>query len=208
LGYFLLSGGFSQFRCTLGSRELQRLSLTERHIMTIPKIEITKQLNHSSEGEFSHTERKEFGFDFPTRVDITVDGTYANCWFSADQELYEKEDQDSHWERKVVTPELRRAHLDLDGLTVRLRHIAAERLATDIVKDVLELKAKEIIDTPDFPCGKDSDDLYMDGAGFVAELLHEVVSYIKTLKEAGLAVDDLTDQLYDAYDVVKEKESV
>jgi len=176
--------------------------------MTVSKVEINKTINHGEDGEFTHTERKEFGFDFPTNVDIAVEGTHGASWFSNDQELFEREDESSRWERVTVTPELRRAHLDFGGLTIRLRHIAVERVATDIVKDVLKLKAKEIIDTPDFPCGKNSDDIYMDGAGFVAELLHEVISYVQTLQEAGLAVDDLTDQLYDAYDVVKEKESV
>tara|TARA_Y100000401_G_scaffold65412_1_gene52123 strand:+ start:79 stop:615 length:537 start_codon:yes stop_codon:yes gene_type:complete len=171
--------------------------------MTITKVEIVKTANREQEG-MEISERTEFAYSFPSRVDVTVDGTYASSWLSDDQELYEKEDVDSLWERVIVTPELRRAHIDIGGITIRTRHKAAEYLASELVKDILTLKAKEIIDTPDFPCGKDSDDIYMEGAGFVAELLHEVVSYVKALQEAGLRVDDLLDQLFDAHDVVKE----
>ena len=67
---------------------------------------------------------------------------------------------------------------------------------------ILAFKADEIIDTPEFPCGKDSDDLYMDGAGVIAEVLHCVSKYITTLQEENVDVTDLVDQCHTLFDNV------
>ena len=176
-----------------------------KSFIDIEQVEIIKRVVDEDADGFEHSERKEWKFDHMSQVDVELTGTQSNSvWFSGDQELFAREDADAGWRRGVVLPELRRACVSLGMLTVRTNHKTAENMVLDGLGRLLDFKADEIIDTPDFPSGKDSDDIYMDGAGVVAEVLHHVTKYIKTLQEAGLAVDDLIDQLYDAHDVVKE----
>ena len=178
-------------------------------MIDIEQVEIIKRVVDEDADGFEHSERKEWKFDHMSQVDVELTGTQGNSvWFNGDQELFAREDADAGWRRGIVLPELRRAHVSLGMLTVRTNHKTVENMLLDGLARLLDFKADEIIDTPEFPCGRDSNDLHMEGAGIVAEVLHCVTKYINTLQEAGLAVDDLIDQLYDAHDVVKEKESV
>ena len=170
--------------------------------MIIEKVEITNQVVHDNDG-FEHTERREWKFDRPSQLDIELAGTQANnVWFSSDQELYERDSADGRWERGVVLPELRRATLSLGMAYIRTNHKTIENLTLDGLAKILAFKADEIIDTPEFPSGKDSDCLYMEGAGIVAEVLHCVTKYINTLQEANVNVDDLVDQAHTLYENV------
>ena len=173
--------------------------------MIIEKAEITNQVVHKNDGNvtFDHTERSEWKFDRPTQLDIELAGTQMNSvWFSPNQELFEREDLDSGWERGVVLPELRRATLSLGMTYIATNHKTIENLILDGLGRLLDFKAEEIIDTPEFPCGKDSDDLYMEGAGIVNEVLHHVTEYINRLQEANVNVDDLVDQAHTLYENV------
>ena len=170
--------------------------------MIIEKVEITNQVVHDNDG-FDHTERREWKFDRPTQLDIELAGTQVNSvWFSSDQELFERDGADGSWERGVVLPELRRATLSLGMTYVRTTHKTIENLILDGLAKVLDFKADEIVDTPEFPCGKDSDDLYMDGAGVIAEVLHCVSKYITTLQEENVDVTDLVDQCHTLFENV------
>lgn len=170
--------------------------------MIIEKVEITNQVVHDNDG-FDHTERREWKFDRPTQLDVELAGTQVNSvWFSDDQELYERDSADGSWERGVVLPELRRATLSLGMTYIRTNHKTIENLLLDGLARMLAFKADEIVDTPEFPSGKDSDDLYMEGAGIVAEVLHCVTKYINTLQEANVNVDDLIDQAHTLYENV------
>ena len=174
----------------------------------IEQIEIVKRVDHDDADGFEHSERKEWKFEEMSQVDVELTGTQVNSvWFSDDQKLFERKDVDSGWQQNIVLPELRRARVSLGFLTVRTNQKTVENMLLDGLARMLEFKADEIIDTPEFPCGKDSNDLHMEGVGIVNEVLHNVTKYINTLQEAGLAVDDLIDQLYDAHDIVKEKEA-
>ena len=173
--------------------------------MIIEKAEILRQVVHQNDGNvtFDHTERSEWKFDRPTQLDIQLAGTQMNSvWFSPNQELFEREDLDSGWEEGVVLPELRRATLSLGMTYIATNHKTIENLILDGLARLLDIKADEIIDTPEFPSGKDSDDLYMEGAGIVAEVLHCVTKYINTLQEANVNVDDLVDQAHTLYENV------
>ena len=87
-------------------------------------------------------------------------------------------------------------------LTVRTNHKTVENMLLDGLARLLDFKADEIIDTPEFPCGKDSDALYMEGAGIVAEVLHCVTEYVSRLQQANVNVDDLVDQAHTLYENV------
>ena len=173
----------------------------------IEQVEVVLRNVEDVEG-YEHTERKEWTFEEMSQVDVELTGTQANSvWFSDDQQIFERENADCAWEQVITRPELRRARVSLGMLTVRTNQQTVETMLLDGLARMLEFKAGEIIDTPEFPCGKDSNDLHIEGAGIVNEVLHNVTKYINTLQEAGLAVDDLIDQLYDAHDIVKEKEA-
>ena len=179
-----------------------------KSFIDVEQVEIIKRVANEDADGFEHSERKEWKFDHMSQVDVELTGTQANSvWFSGDQELFAREDADAGWRRGVVLPELRRACVSLGMLTVRTNHKTAENMVLDGLARLLDFKAEEIINTPEFPSGKDSNDLHIEGVGIVNEVLHNVTKYINTLQEAGLAVDDLIDQLYDAHDIVKEKEA-
>ena len=170
--------------------------------LIIEKVEVTNQLVHDNDG-FEHTERREWKFDRPTQLDIELAGNQANSvWFSSDQELYERDSADSRWERGVVLPELRRATLSLGMTYIRTNHKTIENMLLDGLAKMLAFKADEIVDTPEFPSGKDSDDLYMEGAGIIAEVLHCVTKYITTLQEENVDVTDLVDQCHTLFENV------
>ena len=173
--------------------------------MIIEKAEILRQIVHQNDGDvtFDCTQSSEWKFDRPTKLDIELAGTQANSvWFSSDQELYERDSADDSWERGVVLPELRRATLSLGMTYIRTNHKTIENLTLDSLGRLLDFKAEEIIDTPEFPCGKDSDALYMEGAGIVAEVLHHVTEYVNRLQEANVNVDDLVDQCHTLFENV------
>ena len=172
-------------------------------MIDIEQIEIIKRTVDEDADGFERSERKEWKFDHMTSVDVELTDTQGNSvWFNGDQELFAREDADAGWRRGIVLPELRRAHVSLGMLTVRTNHKTVENMLLEGLARLLEFKADEIIDTPDFPCGKDSDDLYMEGAGVVAEVLHCVTEYINRLQQANVNVDDLVDQAHTLYENV------
>ncbi len=169
----------------------------------IEQIEIIKRTVDEDADGFERSERKEWKFDHMTSVDVELTDTQGNSvWFNGDQELFAREDADAGWRRGVVLPELRRAHVSLGMLTVRTNHKTVENMLLDGLARLLDFKADEIIDTPEFPCGKDSDALYMEGAGIVAEVLHCVTEYVSRLQQANVNVDDLVDQAHTLYENV------
>ena len=95
--------------------------------------------------------------------------------------------------------ELRRANVSLGMLTVRTNHRTAENMVLDGLGR-LDFKAGEIIDTPEFPSGKDSN-IPHRRCSVVREVLHHVTEYGNRLQEAG-SVDDLIDQLHTRYEEV------
>ena len=172
-------------------------------MIDIEQIEITKRVVDEDADGFERSERKEWKFDHMSQVDVELTGTQANSvWFSNDQELFAREDADAGWRRGVVLPELRRATLSLGMTYIRTNHKTIENMLLDGLARLLEFKAGEIIDTPEFPCGKDSDDLYMEGAGIINEVLHCVTKYITTLQEENVDVTDLVDQCHTLFDNV------
>ena len=68
-------------------------------------------------------------------------------------------------------------------LTVRTNHRTAENMVLDGLGRLLDFKAGEIIDTPEFPSGKDSNDLHIEGAGVVREVLHHVTNTLIACKK-------------------------
>ena len=168
----------------------------------IEQVEVVLRTAEDVEG-YEHTERKEWTFEEMSQVDVELTGTQANSvWFSDDQQIFERENADSGWTQVITLPELRRARVSLGMLTVRTNQQTVENMLLDGLARMLEFKAGEIIDTPEFPCGKDSDDLYMEGAGIVAEVLHNVTKYINRLQEENVDVTDLVDQLHSATDTI------
>ena len=174
-----------------------------KSFIDIEQVEIIKRVVDEDADGFEQSERKEWKFDHMSQVDVELTGTQGNSvWFSGDQELFAREDADAGWRRGIVLPELRRACVSLGMLTVRTNHKTVENMVLDGLGRLLDFKAEEIINTPDFPSGKDSDDIYMEGAGIVAEVLHCVTNYITTLQEENVDVTDLVDQCHTLFENV------
>ena len=174
-----------------------------KSFIDIEQVEIIKRVVDEDADGFEQSERKEWKFDHMSQVDVELTGTQGNSvWFSGDQELFAREDADAGWRRGIVLPELRRACVSLGMLTVRTNHKTVENMILDGLGRLLDFKAEEIINTPEFPSGKDSDDIYMEGAGIVAEVLHCVTNYITTLQEENVDVTDLVDQCHTLFENV------